>query len=90
MKQTDNPFEGLGIRYPQVKYGDGSIKQKAFFENGSYESDLVPLEDRIITLAGFVYEGYDVNGNQECSDFGNQECSVFGNNNAVKTATMLQ
>ena len=60
MKQTDNPFEGLGIRYPQVKYGDGSIKQKAFFENGSYESDLIPLEDRIITLAGIVFEGYDL------------------------------
>ena len=60
MKQTENPFEGLGIRYPQAKYSDGSIKQKAFFENGSYEAGLIPFEDRIEILAGFVLAGYDM------------------------------
>ena len=60
MKRTDNPFDGLGIRYPQAKYGDGSIKQKAFFEQGSYESELIPLEDRVKILAKFVLEGYDM------------------------------
>ena len=60
MKQTDNPFEGLGIRYPQAKFGDGSVKQKAFFEYGSYEAGLIPFEDRIEILAGLVLSGYDL------------------------------
>ena len=60
MKRTDNPFDDLGIRYPQAKYGDGSIKQKAFFEHGSYESKLIPFEDRVKILAKFVLEGYDM------------------------------
>ena len=60
MKQTDNPFEGLDIRYPQAKFSDGSVKQKAFFEYGSYEAGLIPFEDRIEILAGFVLAGYDM------------------------------
>ena len=60
MKHTDNPFNGLGIRYPQAKYGDGSIKQKAFFEHGSAESGLIPFEDRLKILAELVFEGYDM------------------------------
>ena len=60
MKRTDNPFEGMGIRYPQAKFGDGSVKQKAFFEHGSYEAGLIPFVDRINILAGFVLDGYDL------------------------------
>ena len=60
MEHTDNPFNGLEIRRPQAKYGDGSIKQKAFFEHGSHESNSIPLEERIEILAKFVFEGYDI------------------------------
>jgi hypothetical protein len=60
MKRTDNPFDGLGSKYPQARYADGSIKQKAFFEHGSHEASLIPFEDRIKILAGFVLDGYDM------------------------------
>jgi hypothetical protein len=60
MKQTDNPFEGLGIRYPQARFSDGSVKQKAFFEHGSYEAGLIPFEDRITILTEFVLAGFDM------------------------------
>lgn len=55
-----NPFDSLGIKYSQAKYSDGSIKQKAFFEYGSHESNSIPLEKRIEILAKFVFEGYDM------------------------------
>jgi len=60
MERTDNPFEGLDIKYPEAKNGDGSIKQKAFFEQGSNESNSIPLEERIEILARFIFEGYDM------------------------------
>ena len=60
MEHGNNPFDGLGIRYPQAKYSDGSIKQKAFFEEGSHESHSIPLKERIEILAKFVLEGYDM------------------------------
>ena len=58
--RQNNPFDGLDIRYSKARYGDGSIKQKAFFEHGSYESELIPYEDRINTMSRFVLEGYDM------------------------------
>ena len=60
MKRTDNPFEGLGTRYPQARHCDGSLKQKAFFEHGSYESGLIPFEERLTIMVGFVLDGYDM------------------------------
>ncbi len=60
MEHINNPFDSLDISYPRAKYGDGSIKQKAFFENGSYESGLVPIEERINILAKFVIAGYNL------------------------------
>ena len=60
MERTNNPFENLDIKYPEARYGDGSIKQKAFFEQGSYESNSIPLEERIEILARFIFEGYDI------------------------------
>ena len=58
--RLNNPFDGLGSQYPKARYSDGSIKQKAFFEHGSYESELIPYEDRIKIMARFVLEGYDM------------------------------
>ena len=57
---TDNPFDGLGIRYPQAICSDGSIKREAFFENESDESTLIPFEDRIKILAELVFKGHDL------------------------------
>jgi len=59
MKQN-NPFNSLSIRYPQVKYYDGSINQKAFFEHGSHESSFIPLKERIDIMAKFVHDGYNI------------------------------
>ena len=35
-------------------------------------------------------DGYDVNGNQKCSDFGNSECSIFGIKTTVLLASAVQ
>ena len=66
MALIDNPFDGLGIRYPQAKYGDGNIKQKAFFEHGSHEASLIPFEDRLSIMAKFVFVGYDMHKLVNC------------------------
>ena len=60
MESKNNPFDSLDVKYSGAKYGDGSIKQKAFFEIGSNESQSIPLKERIKILAGFIFEGYDM------------------------------
>ena len=60
MALIDNPFDGLGIKYSQAKYSDGSIKQKSFFEHGSHEASLIPFEDRLNIMAKIVFIGCDM------------------------------
>ena len=60
MERPDNPFTSLDIKYPQARYSDGNIKQKAFFELGSHESQSIPQKERIEILAKFIFEGYDM------------------------------
>ena len=60
MASANNPFDGLASKYPKAKYGDGSIKQKAFFEEGSFESLLIPYKDRLKIMAKIVFEDYDM------------------------------
>lgn len=62
MRKSNNPFKDLKITLTEKEalYGDGSIKQKAFFEYGSYESNAISIGKRIDILARFIFEGYDL------------------------------
>ncbi|MDR3246421.1 MAG: hypothetical protein LBT50_08315 [Prevotellaceae bacterium] len=60
MRRTNNPFRDLSITYPGAMYGNGVIKEKAFFEGGSHESHSIPRNVRIDILARIIFEGYDM------------------------------
>ena len=55
-----NPFDGLEIDIPQANNADGSFYQKALFEIGSAESQLIPSSKRIAILVKLVFDGYDL------------------------------
>ncbi|MDR3246261.1 MAG: hypothetical protein LBT50_07495 [Prevotellaceae bacterium] len=60
MKRTNDPFRDLAINYPGAMYSNGVIKEKAFYEGGSHESNTIPRSVRIDILARIVFEGYDL------------------------------
>jgi hypothetical protein len=60
MRRTNNPFRDLSINYPGAMYGNGVIKEKAFFEGGSHESHSIPRNVRIDILARIIFEGYNM------------------------------
>ncbi len=62
MKTTQDPFEDLKntLTDSGVRYGDGSIIQKAFFEDGSHESNAISRDKRIAILSKFVFDGYSM------------------------------